>query len=452
MKTSSTKNILSVILLWSFLALAAGCESFLDVKPKESLSDHTTIVDKISSETAINGVYSALASGSYYGTTFQSIAYLSGDNIQWTGSQSQVQEFINHRVNPENSTIGSAWTAIYNVINRANNVIAKVPEVEDPALTSEVRNGIIGQALAIRGLAYFDLARTYGGVPIITNPTITPDDNRGISKTSQQETFLQALADLEAAEPLLEDNTNRYKVRKKTVLGLKARYYLYQKDYLKAVEYASLILADNNYQLVQPYAAFFKDNVRGTEESIFEIYYNGTTEVNGHRGQWQPQNNGGTRQWAPNEELISLLNDPEIGGNRRELIDIDNQGRWYGNLYYRNPGSDPSYILRVAEIYLIRAEARAHLNDLQGALEDLNAVRNRAGLASLQSNSQEEILLSIENERRLEFALEPHRWFDLVRTGRAAEVLNITEPFRFVMPIPIDQLLADDALVQNDGY
>lgn len=431
---------------------ATSCESFLDVRPKESISDQVTIVDLISAETGLNGVYSALGSGGYYGTTFQSIAYLSGDNIQWTGSQSQVQEFINNRVNPENSTVGGAWVAIYNTVNRANNVIVKVPEVNDPALTAAIRNRIIGEALAIRGLAYFDLARTFGGVPIILSPTISPTDNRGIPRASQEETYAQAIADWDLAETLLPETTDRFKITRKTIWAFKARYFLYQNDYIQAEEYATQVINDPDFGLLDSYGAFFTNNARGTRESVFEIFYNGTTEVNNHRNQWQPQANGGTRQWAPNDEFVSLLNAPETGGNRSSLIGIDNQGRWYGNLYYRLPGSDPSYIFRIAEAYLIRSEARAQLGNISGALEDLNTVRNRAGLQTLQLANQSDILIAIEDERRLEFALEPHRWFDLVRTNRAAEVLNIAEPFRFLLPIPIDQLLADEALNQNPGY
>ena len=128
------------------------------------------------------------------------------------------------------------------------------------------------------------------------------------------------------------------------------------------------------------------------------------------------------------------------------------KNRWYGNLYYRSPASDPSYIIRIAELYLIRAEARAQQGKLTDAAADLNAVRDRSGLAATTAVTQEEILLAIENERRVEFALEPHRWFDLVRTGRADEVLNVTESFRLVLPIPADQILVDKAVEQNEGY
>ncbi len=433
------------------VALLSSCADYLDVKPLESISDTQTIYDKASSETAIRGVYAALASGSYYGTTFQSIGYLSGDNIQWTGSQSQVQEFINKKVNADNSTIAGAWTAIYVTINRANNVLAKVPTVTDPLLTEALKTQIIGEAYFIRALAYFDLARTWGGVPIVTKPTASPTENRGIGRSTQAETYAQVLKDLEAAEPLLPLTTGRYRATRKTVWALRARYHLYQKEWAKAEEYATKLLTDTNYRLLKPFNTFFANDARGTQESVFEIFYS-ANEPNAHRNQWQPQTNGGTRQWAPNDAIVALLNDPTIGGTRSTLVAKDNQNRWYGNLYYRTPASDPSYIIRIAELYLIRAEARANQDKLTDALADLNAVRDRAGVAASTAASTSAVLLAIENERRVEFALEPHRWYDIVRTGRAAQVFNLTDANRLVLPIPAGELLIDKSLVQNQGY
>lgn len=447
------KRIHYLLALSLSLTALTSCDSFLDVEPKASISDEQTIYDKTSAETALRGVYNALANANYYGTSFQSIGYLSGDNIQWTGSQSQVQEFINHKVNAENATISSAWIAIYATINRANQVIAKVPAVTDPTLTDALKNPIVGEAYFIRALAYFDLARTWGGVPLITKPTATPSDNSGIKRSTQAETYAQVLKDLDAAEPLLAETVNRYHATRKTVWALKSRYYLYQKDWAKAEEYASKVISDAaNYKLLTPYNAFFANNVRGTQESVFEIFYNGTSEINDHRGQWQPQTNGGTRQWAPNDAFVALVNDPAKGGSRSALVAKDNQSRWYGNLYYRSPGSDPSYVIRIAELYLIRAEARTQQDKLADAATDLNAIRTRAGLSASAATTKDDILLAIENERKIEFALEPHRWFDLVRTGRAATVLSITDPNRYLMPIPSTQLQTDKALEQNPGY
>jgi starch-binding outer membrane protein, SusD/RagB family len=452
MKTTFIKLNISLLII----AALTSCEKFLDVEPRASVSDEQTIFDKGSAESAIRGVYSALADGGYYGTTFQSIGYLNGDNVQWTGSQSQVQEFINHRVNPENSTVAGAWVAIYRTINRANNVLAKVPQVTDAALTPALKNQILGEAYFVRALAYFDLARTWGGVPLITKPTILPTDNSGIVRSAVNEVYAFVLNDLEQAEQLLPlpatvavGGTDRYRANRKTVWALKARFYLYRSDWAKAEEFADKIISDGtSYRLLKPFNSFFANDARGTQESVFEIFYNGTTEQNAHKNQWLPQNLGGTRQWAPSNALVTLLSDPLTAGGRSTLIARDNQNRWYGTLYYRATPADP---------YLIRAEARAQQADanpakLAAGIADLNAVRDRAGLALAAPATKAALLLAIENERRLEFPYEAHRWFDLVRTGRAKQVLNITDDFRLVMPIPSEQLLADKALVQTTGY
>jgi starch-binding outer membrane protein, SusD/RagB family len=398
-------------------------------------------------------LYRALSADGYYGLTFQSIGYLSGDNVQWTGSQSIIQQFISHNVRADNANIASAWSAIYATINRANHIIAKVPNVTDPLLTQTLRNQLTGEAYFVRALAYFDLARTWGGVQLALTPTSSAADKAGITRSSLAETSAQVLSDLTAAEPLLPESTNRVRATKKTVWALRARYHLYQKEWALAETYATRLLGDAaSYQLVKPYSAFFAGNVVATQESVFELSYS-STYTNGHRNQWQPPANNGTRQWAPNDAFIALVNDATVGGNRSTLVAKTSQGLWYGNLYYRSPATDPAYVLRIAEQYLIRAEARAQQpGKLTDALTDLNAVRNRAGLTNSTAVTQNDILLAIENERRIEFAFEPHRWFDLVRTDRAAAVLGVTDKNKWVLPVPANEVLIDVALKQNFSY
>lgn len=432
--------------------LLVSCKKFLEVQPVDSVSDGQTIVDKTSAETATRGLYRALSADGYYGVTFQSIGYLSGDNVQWTGSQSIVQQFISHNVRADNANVASAWSAIYATINRANHIIAKVPNVTDPLLTDALKNQLTGEAYFVRALAYFDLVRTWGGVQLALTPTNSANDKNGIKRSSVADTYAQVLSDLTAAEPLLPATTNRYRATQKTVWALRARYHLYQSEWALAESYATKLIGDGtNYNLVKPYSAFFANNVVATPESIFELSYS-TTYTNGHRNQWQPPANNGTRQWAPSDAFLTLVNDATIGGNRSALVAKTAQGLWYGNMYYRSPATDPAYVLRIAEQYLIRAEARAQLKDLTGALADLNAVRSRAGLAASSAVTQDEILLAIENERRLEFPFEPHRWFDLVRTNRAAVVLGVTDKNKYVLPIPATEVLIDGSLEQNFNY
>jgi tetratricopeptide (TPR) repeat protein len=430
-----------------------SCKKFLDVQPKDSVEDDQTITDKTSATTALRGVYRRLGADNYYGTLFQTFGYLPGDNIQWTGSQSVIQQFITHNISADNGNLQSVWSAIYATVNAANHVITKVPGVQDATFTTADRNQLIGEAYFIRALCYFDLARTWGNVPVTLTPTLSATDKSGIKNSTQAQVYAQVLRDLNSADSLLIPPAAQNPVRanQETVWALKARYYLYQGDWAQAITYASKVLSDVKYYALQkPYSAFFLPaSTVATKESVFELSYS-ATYPNTHRNSWQPPANGGTRQWAPNDAFITLVNDATIGGNRNALVAKTSAGLWYGNLYYRSPATDPAYVIRIAEVYLIRAEAEAQQTLLPEALADLNLIRDRAGLLASTAVTQVDILLAIENERRIEFGLEPHRWFDLVRTKRAEAVLGITNTNKYLFPIPANEItLSNGSLTQN---
>lgn len=445
----------SIVLLILVLSLVS-CQKFLTVQPVDSVSDEVTIVDANSAQTAVRGLYRSLAGSSYYGTLYQTFGYLPGDNVQWTGSQSVIQQFISHNILADNGNLQAVWSAIYSTINGANHVITKVPAVKDALLTQALRNQLTGEGYFVRALAYFDLARVWGGVPIVLQPTLSANDKNGVARSTVDQVYAQVLSDLNAADSLLAVPTvqNPVRANRETVWALKARYYLYRKDWAQAESYASQVIADTkNYSLLTPYSAFFSPaSAIATKESVLELSYS-ATYTDGHGSNWEPPANNGTRQWAPNDALVGLLNDPSVGGNRSALIAKTSAGLWYGNLYYRSPATDPAYIIRIAEVYLIRSEARAQQGKVFDAAGDLNAVRARAGLGVTSAATQGDLLLAIENERRVEFALEPHRWWDLVRTGRAAAVLGVSDPNKYVFPIPVTEVtLSKGGLPQNPGY
>jgi hypothetical protein len=443
-------------LIPAFLVVTtAGCKKFLTVQPVNEVSDAATIVDATSSETAVRGIYRTM-SQNYYGGLFETFGYLGGDDIKWTGSQAVIQQFISHSITSDNGNLESVWSGIYQTINGANNVIAKVPKVVDPTFTAGQQNQLTGEGYFIRALAYFDLARTWGGVPITLIPTTTATQKSNIARSTLAQTYAQVLSDLNAADSLtsLPTTQNPVRANRETVWALKARYYLYQNDYVNAEAYATKVIGDQtNYQLLTPFSSWFQPaSAVATKESVFELSYNATYQ-NGSRANWQPPSLGGTRQWAPTDSLVALLNNSQIGGGRSALLGVVTAtNTWYGNLFYRSPATDPSYIIRIAEVYLIRAEARAQQNELSGALADLDAIRTRANLPNSTAVSQGDILLAIEQENRFEFALEPHRWFDLVRTGRAAAVLGVTDADNLLFPIPITEIQLNSLLTQNHGY
>lgn len=445
------------IIIALFIILASSCKSSLDVQPQVSIPDDVTINNGASAETAVRGMYRALASDNYYGVTFQAIGYLSGDNLKRAGSLGIISDFVDHNVKADNGYIANAWSGIYNTINRANHVLEKVEVLPlEPNFTQAKKEQLLGEAHFVRALAYFDATRIWGGVPIYLKPTITIKDNQGKARSSVADVYTQVLADLTKAEELLPNTTNRVRATKKTVWALMARLYLYQSKWNEAITYSTKLIDDTNYSLVKPFNSFYANNATNTPESIFELAYS-ANETNTHRTNWLPSTNGGTRQWAPNAAFIALVNNPLIGGNRSSMISkMANvtPEEWYGNMYYKSPATDAAFVIRIAEMRLIRAEALAHLESFSDALIDLNKVRSRADLVDSNADplDKEEILLAIENERRLEFAFEPHRFFDLVRTDRAKDVLNLADKGRYVLPLPIKETIIDKALEQNLAY
>ncbi len=450
-----------LIYILTILILFTSCKKFLDVQPQLQVDQSEAIINAGTAATAVNGLYNTLASTNYYGSNFQALSYLSAGDVQWTGSQSDPSEITKHLTSATNGYVQSAWTAIYRTISSANYIIAKVPAVTDPLLTTATRNQYLGEAYFVRALAYFDLGRGWGGVQLILSPTNTPTDNTGIPRSSLADTYAQVLKDLNAAEPLLPATVNRNRATQRTVWALKARLYLYTKQWALAEEYASKVISDTqNYTLVTPYSAFFANNAVATNESVFVLAYT-TSNTNGHSNWWLPPALGGRREWAPSDALVALLNNAAIGGNRNALIaqTAPPGNLWYGKLYYRTPlGTDPAYVIRIAELYLIRSEARAQQGNITGtnsALSDLNAVRNRAGVPAATASNLNDILMALEKERQVEFAFEADRWFNLVRTDRAQTVLSLPDKHLYLFPIPYNETLVDPQLAgekRNPGY
>lgn len=445
--------------LWTFAALTlafSSCKQFLEVQPSLQVDADEAITDAGTAETAVNGMYHLLGADGYYGSNFPALSYLSGGDVQWTGSQAAPHEITLHQTTSDNAYVASAWQAIYRTILSANYILAKVPGIQDPLFSEQTRDQYLGEAHFVRALGYFDLVRGWGGVQLILTPTNSPSDHAGVKRSTADETYAQVLADLQQAETLLPETTDRNRATRRTVWALLARYYLYRRQWDSAAIYATRIIQDHSdYQLLKPYSAFFANNAAGTAESVFEISYS-PSSTNGHSNWWLPPALGGRREWAPTDALVKLLNDPQVGGNRKALIaqTAPPGNLWYGQLYYRTPtGTDPAYVIRLSELYLIRSEAYARLGQLSGALADLNAVRDRALVPDIAPGiSQGALIQQIQDERRVEFPFETDRWFNLVRTGGVAAALDIADANKYLFPIPTTELLVDKALTQNPGY
>jgi hypothetical protein len=435
------KNKLLIIYLLCFSLSLISCKKYLEVETYNSVSDENVIFDKASAETAVRGAYRSLASNNYAGG-FQTTVLLSGGDVRSLNNAQTDLNTINYDLRSDIGFLSTFWSNLYNTINRANHVIEKVPLIEDVKLTTALRDQLVGEAYFIRAASYFDLARLFGNVQIFLTPTRVVSDKLGVQQSTQAQVYQQVIEDLNKAESLLPAAIVRNRARKLTAVALRARVYLYQKKYPEAEIDVNTVLANSGYKLINPFAL-----AGGTSESVLELSFS-VDAVNSGYALWNTSN----RSLEPKAVLHNLLNDANTGGGRKILSVANASGQFIGGIFPTN--TSPGYFLRTAELFLIRAEARALKTspDLTGALSDVNAVRLRSNVPASTAQTQADILLAIENERRVEFALEPHRWFDIVRTGRAPAVFNLNDPNKYIFPIPGGEILVDPSLEQNPGY
>jgi len=461
MNTNISGRFRNVILASIFSLGLGGCDSLLNPEPLLYVAEGSSIVNKKSADAALTGAYNAFGQNSYHGNTFRYIANLASDNLRWVGNSPSNREFDVHDVFATNSSLSSLWGAIYSTINSLNNIIKVVPEVADQTFSEADRNIVVGEAHFIRAAAYFDLVRLWENVPIITQNTQSPDSGDGIGNSTPQEVYQQVLNDLNEAERLLPaspSSLNRNRASIYAVQALKARLFLYTGDFIQAERYASLVIdAKNRFSLNATYPQFF--TAKNTAESIFELDYT-INNSNSFATNWFASNiTGGTRELLPTDDFIQVARGPKGGDRKSLLLDINTPPRGvitYGNMNFNiSSGENQVYFLRLAEIYLIRAEALAELGRLSDAVEDLQVLRLRANASVDDLNgltNKDQIITSVLQERRLELAYESHRWFDLKRRGLAKQVLAISDDNKLIYPIPRQELLVDPALKQNPGY
>jgi hypothetical protein len=445
-----------IFLLLIIATVSAACKKILDQEPQTEVSDDGVISDKKTSLSALYGIYNNLQSG--YVSTLNAFN-LAGDNVIVTTTPTIV---VRDRSIDDDG--GAPFASYYVNINRANFIIKRVPGVVDQQFTSKERNQIIGEAYFLRALSYFDLARFFGGVQIVTEPSERIDTHKAVKRSTLQETYAQVLADLNQAEQLITDVADRSRANIYAVYALKARFYLYTEQWALAEEYATKnIAATSVFELVKPYSTFYTGRL--TKESILEITYT-TEDLTTYWRSWlSTKDDGGSQTYTPSPNILSSLLNPAQGGTRKVLVKAATSpvGFYAVQLYGKKDGTSSLFLLRIAEQYLIRAEARANKAspDLTGAASDLKAVQSRADVVPLfdfkSSTTVEEVKLAIENERRLELAFEGHRFSDIVRTKRAAEVFGSVNPklkesYQWVFPIPQGSIDKDKDLVQNPLY
>lgn len=469
MKTISQKSIfmhyfVRLFLMVLLVTCITSCDSFVEVElPESQLTTSTVFEDRATAEAALTNIYSkmrdqGLLSGSSSGLSNQ-LGNLTDELTCYGSPGDPALYFYFNTLLPSNTSITDFWNISYNQIYASNAVIEGVEK--SSKLNSQEKERLKGEALFIRALIHFYLTNLFGDVPYIT--TTDYKKNNVVKKIPVSEVYSNVLSDLEAAANLLGqeyDNLERMRPNQLVAKALLARVYLYNGAWAEASNAASAVInATNYYELEDNINAVF---IKDSKETIW---------------QFQPATAGQNTDeaaafifFAGPPPLVSitdnLMNSFAAGDLRKSNWTnaiTDGSNTWYHPYKYKEfdyttSSIEYSVVFRLAEQYLIRAEARAQQGDLIGAKEDLNKIRNRAGLEMTTAVSKQDILNAILQERRWELFTEyGHRFFDLKRTGKIDAVLSTTKtgwnPINIVFPLPQNELSINSNLrPQNSGY
>jgi hypothetical protein len=500
-KTMKSGSIVTIVLLLMLTGLG-GCKDFLNESPQGNLTQEFFPSNENEASLATNACYTTLRNWYYHSGGYPILDIMSDDAYKGSNPTDQA-----NNLNPYDDFTFTAsqdgldrwWNALYEGIKRTNVVIEKVPSVSMDDLK---KANLIGQARFLRALFYFDLVRAWGGVPLVldTNPPL------GLVRATEEEVYAAIVEDLLLAVQNLPEQTDLVsadygRATKGAAKALLSKVYLFKKDFQNAEKYALEVIQSGVYQLDPSFSHTFSIYGQFNAESVFEIGALGNDGTS--YGGSQFANNQGVRGtpnrgWGFNRPSVELRAQFESGdarkqatiiflgevidgvsilgdGNTPDFIYLDppantvikemecyNQKVWVPGTSTAEQWGHNRRVIRYAEVFLIAAEALNEQNKPTDALTYLNTVRarardgNSAGLPIVTTTDKNALRDVILKERRSELALEGHRFFDLVRTGRAQAVLG---PLGFQsnkhehLPIPQTELdISQGAIQQNPGW
>lgn len=477
MKLLYTLTRLSV--LTSVFALSISCDDFIEVDtPKNQISSDNVFSSDATANSAMSAIYAEMmsyggfASGGFYSVTF--LSGLSSDDLISTYSNDEIKGFYTNSILETNSSLSNyLWSEPYKFIYYANSVLEGLEKSN--MVTDSVSNLIKGEAKFIRAFCHFYLVNMFGDVPVVLSTRFAVNTN--LSRSAKEDVYGQIIIDLLDAQKILPESYpfsgERVRPNKYAALALLSRVYLYNSEWAKAEQYSSSVIENTElYDLVVDVNEVFKAN---SAEAIWQLRPVDpllSREANLFVLTYEPVANG----VYLNPNLIAdFESDDARLINWVNFIQVNDKTYFYAYKYklINDPNVEYSMVLRLAEQYFIRSEARAKQNKIDLAIEDLDVIRERAGEQLISDSSpdisQSELLSEIENERRREFFAEwGHRWFDLKRLksnannalSRADDVLLplkgglLWQSTDILYPIPSIQLQNDPNMTneQNPGY
>jgi hypothetical protein len=463
-----------LVALVALCLFAASCKKALEEqKPQASLDAPTAFANAASVRAGLFGIYSAAQGSTYWGLEYLIFADLAADNLTHVGTFPTFAQIANKQILPDNVNVANIYNQIYDGINRANTLIAAIPGVNDASLD---KDATLAEARTLRAMMYFDLLRYWGGSPTGYNkangagvvlkltPTLKANDAAATPRSAEAQVWAAILADLDYALGITSyPNRITNRAGKDAARALKARVQLYREQWADAEALATEVINSSRYQLVSTanYESIWLQ--KNSTESIFELEFN-SADQNSIAFYYYTTGTGGRNEVSSS----TSLRDAHETGDIRRAINYTTactsctppypaaKTRKYSRI---STGDDNVILIRLAEIYLIRAEARARQAasgaDIiaQNGVADLNIIRQRAGLTPFVSVSKDDIQMAILRERRVELAHEGHRWFDLRRYNMLSTTLGVTQPFRALWPIPQSEVLTSGGVIaQNDQY
>jgi hypothetical protein len=494
MKKYFTRALIALMTLTG----VAACEDFLD---REPLGRYTAENYPSGGLTQfVYGMYSQLRAYGIHAFPFVGIVSITSDDADKGSTPADAPDQLaldNFTVAPTNGLVKSFYTDHYTGINKANVVLNQADSLlAAGAVTQEDFNSSTAEAKFVRGYLYFNLVRTFGGVPKV-DALVTDQGDFNIPRASAEEIYELIISDLQYAEanlPVSWDAAFIGRPKKTSAQGMLAKVYAYQQNWTAALQSAQNVINSGQHDLSTPYSKIFTEEGENSSESLFEIQNIRNESYNFGSDYARVQGVRGSGDWdlgwgfnSPSQELVDAYepNDPRkdatilFAGETTPYGEVPplslpnpryNQ-KVYTNPSYRTAANDRQgdwvniRILRYADVVLLAAEAANELGQTDDALAYLEMVRERARggnaaiLPEITERDQAALRDIIRHERRIELAMEHDRFFDLVRWGIAEQVLhdagktNFTAGKNELMPIPQDEIdKSNGVLTQNPGY
>lgn len=463
---STINHFRKIALLTVVSAALWSCEDKLNIEPLASLSPELALANEGGVQGALVGAYDGMQSATLYGGEIQVLndVISNTEDINFTGTFAGLSDAYNLQMVANNTFATGTWAAAYNTVNRANTVLGNLDKVTSSAAN---KSRVEGEALFIRSAMFFELVRLFAkypndgdpatnpGIPLILQATTDASVDLTVPRNSVKEVYDKVIADLVKAESLLPASQSNSKfVTKWAAAAMLSRVHLMNGNYAEARDAANRVITGSGRSLATTFPGlwFTQINLGGNAPNEYLFFMDvtnqdGINQINTYFGR-TISTIPGTAGRSDCKIKATHLAKYEAGDARNYFI--LSSGFNYTQKHLDRFGDVP--VIRLAEMYLTRAEANFRLNTTTGAtpLEDVNRIRTRAGLPNLLAADL--TLNAILKERYLELAFEGH---NLPERRRLKQNFSATSPWndpKTIMPIPQREMDVNKKLVQNAGY